>query len=184
MKKAVSMITPDILRELIEYHPDSGRFFWKMRERKWFKDERSQKIWNTKFAGKETFTTNDGDGYRMSSVLHVKVKAHRVAWAIHYGETPSCFLDHINTIKDDNRISNLRLASNSENMCNTTKRADNTSGVKGVYWCKEKSKWCAEIKKNGKKRFLGRFIDIDQARLAYEKASKMYHGEFARTDHE
>lgn len=176
----VDSITPEILRELLRYEPDTGRFFWRKRDISFFADERAWKIWNTKYADKETFTTNDGDGYRMATILYVKVKAHRAAWAMVYGEWPSIFIDHINLDPSDNRISNLRLADNSQNMMNGSLRSDNKSGYKGVYWCKEKGKWAAEGKINGKKKFLGRFDRKEEAYSAYCRHAKKHYGEFSR----
>lgn len=176
----VDSITPEILRELIDYRPVTGKFYWRERGLEFFKDERSKKIWNTKYSGKETFTTDDSDGYKMSSVLGIKVKAHRVAWAIYYGEWPGNFIDHINLLPGDNRISNLRLATNSQNMMNGSLRSDNKSGYKGVYWCKEKGKWAAEGKIDGRKKFLGRFDCPKAAYLAYCAHAEEHYKAFAR----
>lgn len=176
----VDSITVDMLRETLEYDPKTGVFTWKKRCVLWFKDDRSMKIWNTKYSGKETFTSNDGGGYNMSSIKGIKVKAHRAAWAIHYGEWPREFIDHINLDPSDNRIVNLRQASNSENMRNSGLRSNNTSGARGVYWCSEKLKWAASIRVNGKNKFLGRFESIDAAKAAYAMGSNRYHGEFGR----
>jgi len=108
------------------------------------------------------------------------VAAHRLAWAIHYGEWPSTNVDHVNCVKDDNRICNLRLATKAENGWNTPAPRRNKSGVKGVCWSEERQKWCAMISVNNKKIALGRFDTIDEAAAARAVAAERYHGEFAR----
>lgn len=76
---------------------------------------------------------------------------------------------------------NLRLATNSQNLCNRGPDRNNTSGFKGVHWDKSKNKWAAEIHINNRKVFLGRFSDINAAATAYADAATKYHGHFART---
>jgi hypothetical protein len=78
----------------------------------------------------------------------------------------SNYLDHINNNPLDNRIENLRAATHSQNMRNTKIRKDNKSGVKGVYWQKEKNRWKVQIWANGKQRFVGLFKEISDATKA------------------
>lgn len=178
----VDSITPEILREVLDYIPETGKFYWKERPLRMFSSSRICNSWNARFAHKETFLTKDRDGYLGTSVFSVKIKAHRAAWAIYYGEQPNKLIDHINLLPHDNRIANLRLSSNSQNMMNGSRRKDNKSGYKGVYWCKEKGKWTAEGKIDGKKKFLGRFDCQKDAHLAYCAHANRYYQEFARTE--
>jgi hypothetical protein len=90
-------------------------------------------------------------------------------------------VDHINGDTLDNRRSNLRICTITENNRNCHKYKNNTSGYKGVHWDKEKRKWRAAIKVNKKIISLGRFDDPEKAYEAYVAASKKYHGEFGRT---
>lgn len=108
-------------------------------------------------------------GYRRIGVGKKLVFAHRLIWAIHYGSWPDGNIDHINGDKQDNRITNLRIASKSENALNVTKpRSTNTSGFLGIW--KSGSRWAASICVGGKKTTLGRFPTPSEAHAAYVKA--------------
>jgi len=89
-------------------------------------------------------------------------------------------VDHIDHNKLDNRKSNLRLCTRSENKCNKVLSDKNTSGYKGVCWDKSRKKWQANIGKNYKKHTIGHFDTPEEAYAAYCKAAKELHGEFAR----
>ena len=88
-------------------------------------------------------------------------------------------IDHINGNKLDNRKSNLRICTASENARNRGKQRNNTSGYKGVCYDKARQKWKAEIKANGVRRMLGRFNTAEDAHQAYVNAAKELHGDFA-----
>lgn len=174
-------ITPELLRQLLRYEPDTGMLFWLERPRSMFSSDNVFKMWNAKFSGAEALSYKDPTGYRRGAVFNKSVKAHRVAWMILNGEIPTKIeIDHINGVRDDNRIVNLRMATNADNKANCARRSDNTSGARGVHWCKQQQKWHAEIMFSvGKRRHIGFFDDISEAKNAYALASKMYHGEFS-----
>lgn len=88
-------------------------------------------------------------------------------------------VDHINHKKHDNRKSNLRICSNSQNIMNKVLNSNNASGVTGVYWNKRKGKWIASITINGKRIHLGYFIKFDDAVNARKKAEDKYFGEYS-----
>lgn len=88
-------------------------------------------------------------------------------------------VDHINLNPLDNRRSNLRIASRSQQGMNREKPSNNTSGFKGVYWDKARGRWKAQIKTKGVYKGLGRFSTPEQAAVAYDDAAKKLHGEFA-----
>lgn len=88
--------------------------------------------------------------------------------------------DHINGNGLDNRKSNLRLCSYSENQYNIGLRQNNTSGYTGIWWNKDKKKWIVKVKHNKKKIHLGAFDDKKTAALAYNKGAIKYHGAFAK----
>jgi hypothetical protein len=102
--------------------------------------------------------------------------AHRLIWLYVHGKFPSKHIDHINGIRHDNRLQNLREANDLENSHNIKgKRVDNTSGALGVSWHKRSLKWVAQIQVKGKGMFLGYFSDIELAKNAYLVAKRKYH---------
>lgn len=173
-------MTPEKARALLDYNPSTGRFTWKIRIlRPGF--ERIDKGWNTRFAGKLVAERKHRHGH-LQIGLHCKNHmAHRLAWMIHYGEIPANGIDHINGISGDNRIVNLRVCSQSQNMQNGRMRKDNKSGVTGVYWCSKETKWGVGIGVNGQTLQLGRFTTLDEAILVRQAAERKYFGEYART---
>ncbi len=108
-----------------------------------------------------------------------KFKVHRLI-AIHFLpniENKTC-VDHINNLKTDNRISNLRWSTIQQNNFNYSLSKKNTSGVRGVIWFKETKKWRAQIKINNKSIHLGYFVNIEDAKLARQNKSAELFGEF------
>src|SRR5690554_1648894 len=177
-----SLPSPEELRQRLTYESETGRLFWKERPLSDFKNSRLCNSWNKQFSGKEAFTADNGKGYRCSFAFKTPMKAHRVAWAIYYGEWPRGHIDHINGVKSDNRISNLRIATISENQWNMPRKPDSHSGYKGVTWSKVRNMWRSRISVNGKSIWLGYHSTPEQAHAAYCEAAKKYHGEFARTE--
>lgn len=174
-------MTPSQARALLDYDSLTGIFTWKRRKlRKGF--ERIDKGWNTRFAGKLVAPRVHKHGHRQIGLHCHNYMAHRLAWMIHYGKVPSRHLDHINGDPQDNRIANLRLATQSENMRNSCRRKDNTSGVRGVSWDKKSQKWYAYINTGGYGSMvsLGHFNNIEDAANARKIAEIKYFGEFAR----
>lgn len=106
--------------------------------------------------------------------------AHRLAWLFSTGVWPTKALDHKDGNKANNKLKNLRLATNSQNKQNGRKYRTNKSGFKGVHWDNEAKKWRAQIRVLGKGKTLGRFVTKQKARVAYSKAARKHFGEFAR----
>lgn len=104
--------------------------------------------------------------------------AHRLAWMIVNGKFPDFEIDHINRVRDDNRISNLREATSSQNGYNTKIREDNSSGIRGVNWYPKYNKWRAHINEGGKTVTIGYFSDKTDAESAVMLRRKILHGEF------
>lgn len=116
----------------------------------------------------------DDKGYRVFGYKNRIYKAHRVAWLLHTGAWPSNQIDHINGIKSDNRIDNLRDISNKENGKNSKRRSDNTSGVTGVRFSVKKNRWIAQIKVSGQYKHIGYYNDFNLAVLARKMAEQKY----------
>ena len=159
--------TPDFLRKILRYELDTGKLFWLERE-----DVQPQ--WNARWAGKEAFTTVHRSGYKHGHIMYKRFLAHRVIWAIFYDCWPENQIDHINGVRDDNRIKNLRHVTAVENSRNQKLAKNNTSGVTGVFWNKWRSKWEAFIRFDGKNHLLGRFDCKSDAIAARRKAEKKY----------
>jgi hypothetical protein len=121
-------------------------------------------------------------GYMLISVSRIKFPSHRLAWLFHTGEWPKDHIDHINGGKSDNRICNLREATQSQNLFNSRKPICNTSGFKGVSWYERSNKYRALITVRGARHYLGLFDDPATAHEAYKSASIRLHGEFYRPD--
>lgn len=121
--------------------------------------------------------TNVGDragtpqnrGYRLVRFRGKKYLEHRLIWFLLHGYWPD-EIDHINGIRDDNRIENLRAVSKVENLRNQARRVTNTSGVMGVSWHKQARRWQAAIQTGRKRRYLGLFADWFEAVCARKSA--------------
>lgn len=106
-------------------------------------------------------------------------RAYTMHEAVNGFPPPKMVIDHVNGDKSDNRKGNLRFVTRSQNNLNIRLKSNNTSGKTGVLWKKNRSKWMAMIRLNGKNKSLGSFLlkeDAIEARIAGEK---IYYGEFA-----
>jgi hypothetical protein len=121
-------------------------------------------------------------GYRLLHLDGTYYMEHRLAWVVHYGTIPhGLTIDHTNGNTGDNRISNLRLASDSENSYHRKRRSDNRTGHKGVYQ-RENGKYRACITVKKQKVNLGTFDTSEEAYAAYCEAARRLHGDFARLE--
>ena len=120
------------------------------------------------------------DGYVYLFINNKKYLAHRIAWLYVYGNNPKIYVDHINGVRNDNRIENLREANYIQNSCNKRFQHNNTSGYKGVCFIKSVGKWRARIGYNCKKIDIGFFSTAKEAADAYKEKAIELHGEFAR----
>lgn len=118
--------------------------------------------------------------YLKKKVNGKQINAHRAVWFEHYGFWPDCDIDHIDGDKTNNNISNLRLATRSENMANRDKPKQNTSGFKGVF-ANNSDTWFARIKsKKFGPEYLGNFKCKREAALAYNVAAERHFGPYAK----
>lgn len=158
-----SKVTPEFLKEVLEYDPLFGNLTWRPRPRSMFSSSGSFKTWNKRFAGSAALCCDTPQGYLHGRILGMGFLAHRVAWAIHTGQWPENEIDHLNGDRKDNSILNLREVLPSENRKNTRLRSDNTSGACGVYWDKDLQKWRAAIGLSGKSIHIGVYQNKDDA---------------------
>lgn len=175
-----SEVTPDMLRSLLRYDPDAGKLYWRPRPMSLFPGTAAGGSWNAKWAGKEAFTSLDRHGYLRGSVFKRNYRAHRVAWAVAHGRWPAADVDHINGVRADNRLLNLREATRAENLRNSGSRAGSSSQYVGVWWCKKYGTWRVGITVGRVSKHIGYFASEVDAARAYDDAARREHGEFAR----
>ena len=169
--------SPELLRKLLRYDPETGKLFWLERTSDLFVDgkhtaQRRCKRWNSMFSGKEAFTATDNNGYKISSVNNMMQRAHRVIWAMHYGTWPENQIDHINGCASDNRIENLQDVTNRVNQRNRKLNNNNTSGFHGVVMNESSGNWKATIKTRDKLVYLGTFSNKER-RYFCEKSRRI-----------
>lgn len=120
-------------------------------------------------------------GYRRVSLAGKIYTVHRVIWTMFHGTPPKeIHIDHINGNASDNKIENLRLATNSQNCCNRRMKPNNT-GIKNVSFIKECQKYRVALQANKKRKFFGYYEDLELAEFVALEARNKYHGEFARS---
>lgn len=162
----------DIIRELLDYDPNTGFLRWKQRPLELFSDnaywaaEAVCKAWNTKWAGKRAFTTRNKIGYHTGLIFKNAYVAHRIIWKWVHGTDPVGEIDHINHIRGDNRLVNLQDIPLQLNRRWSIRPILSNTGVRGVYFNTEEKRWVAEI---GKTR-LGRFKTLEDATAARQEA--------------
>jgi len=158
-------IDVETLKKSLIYYPDTGIFIRI--------NSKSNSALNGSVAG-----SKDRYGYIKIRVEGVLYLAHRLAWLYVYGTHPKNYIDHINMIVDDNRISNLREATGTQNQFNKPHQSNSKSGIRGVSFDAESGKWKAQIGVNKTRVTIGRFKDINEAKEAYNDYAKKLHGEF------
>lgn len=166
-------LTQEYLKECLDYNPDTGSFTWKERPADHFKDLKGFRIHKARFANKEAGTIGS-QGYSHIFINKKSYRLQRLAWLYCYGYMPLLFVDHINGIRSDNRLSNLREVSNTENIKNGKKRKNNTSGVQGVSWHQKAGKWMAQIMVDRKSVYLGLHETLSAAISARKEAEIKY----------
>ena len=158
------MLTQERLKEVLSYDPDTGIF------------TRLQNVQGC-FAGSPVGTKTN-NGYILIGVDRKRYLAHRLAWFYMNGSFPKIHLDHINRIKSDNRIANLREVGFKENSWNVAVLANNTSGVTGVYRSVTDGRWTARIKAKNKNVYLGTYLTFAEAVAARRAGEILVQGEF------
>ena len=159
----MSELTFERARELFDYDPDTGVISWRQRTK-------SRRIQGAEAGSLKT------SGYLVVGIDSKVYLAHRVAWLIVYGSWPNDTIDHINGVRSDNRLENLRDVSRKSNVENQRgPNADNKSGFLGVRWHKRGKKFYAAIKTNRKCIHLGGYTTPEEAHQAYITAKRQLH---------
>ena len=157
---------PELLKQYFGYDPDTGRFWWKK-------------------GGSGIIKGSDCGNVMPTGHIRVKFKdrlylAHRLIWRMVHGVDPGTLqVDHINRDGGDNRLSNLRLVTQSQNLQNSNRYRNNKTGFYGVYHHKLARKFAAQIQANKKSKHIGLFPCPLLAAVAYDKAAIKLHGEYA-----
>lgn len=118
------------------------------------------------------------DGYLRSHINNKIYYNHRLIFLIHHGYMPK-FIDHIDGNPSNNKIENLREATNNQNQYNKTINSNNKSGIKNVHWSNSMKKWCVQISINKKIQTIGFYEAIEMADLAAQEARNNLHKEYA-----
>ena len=157
---------------LFTYDRETGVLYWRNKNR--------NSIRRNYVAGSSKGTR---DGYRRVRVNGKICQEHRVIMMLCFGHIPeNAEIDHINHVRDDNRLVNLRFVTRSENRKNQSVSSKSTTGVTGVYFSKAKKKYIAQIKVNREVIYLGIFETLEEAAEARRQADRKYkfnnnHGE-------
>lgn len=145
------------------FEPETGNIFWAKNRQARFVGQRAEAL--------------KRDGYLTVRLRGKTVQAHRLAWLLYFGEWPKGEIDHVNLVRTDNRIVNLRLATRSQNQANVRPRG---SLPKGVTSHKKTGKFQAQLKVDGENHYLGLFDTVGDAAVAYSREAIAVYGEFAR----
>lgn len=167
-------LTAAVAREFLDYDPDTGKLWWKVRDAKWFSTPGRATGWNKQFAGKEAFTAQTG-GYFVGRIFDTAYKAHRVIWLMQTGDWPD-EIDHVDQDRGNNRWSNLRSTTHQKNCENWPNHPANAVGCSGVTFHKGTGKWRVRLRD----RHIGVFDTVPEA-IAARKAAELeegynYHG--------
>lgn len=154
------MIDQSLLKSILIYREDTGQFFWKVAT--------SDRITIGDIAG-----TVCKAGHVQIGIFGKLYIAHRLVWLYVYGKFPDGDIDHINHIRYDNRLCNLRDVPHKINQKNLSRAKNNSSGITGVHWSKERQKWCASITINKKVINLGRYDDVFEAICARKSSESL-----------
>lgn len=147
---------------LFTYDRETGVLYWRWRV--------NSRVPKTLEAGAQR--KSNSDGYRQVRIKGKDYQAHRLIMVLCFGHIPeNAEIDHINHVRDDNRLVNLRFVTRRENQRNQSLSSNNTSGVTGVSFLKDRKKYIARIKVNQESICLGIFDTLEEAAAARAEAN-------------
>ena len=164
-------LSVSFVRSILDYDPETGVFTWKHRADR-------AKNWNTRNAGKIAGHLTRYGYVRIQIEKGVHYAAHVLAWLYVHGEWLPNKIDHRHGVRDDNRITELRRMTLSDNGCNKAMQRNNQSGHPGVHFETQSGKWEAVVSKNGKRVWRRKFNTLKEAATARAQAVREIHGEF------
>ena len=162
--------SPEIMRKLLRYEPETGRLFWLPRSADMFATNRAHRAWNTKYSFREAFISTESGGYKQGKIYNKIYQSHRVIWAMEHNEWPEGHIDHINGNREDNKIDNLRVVSPCENSRNRRPNLHKASSLPHGVSKTRTGSFEARIKVDGKSRYIGCFKAAKDASSAYQNA--------------
>lgn len=177
MKESFDLVR--FARERFEYDAVTGELRWRDPGPEAFDSKKGYRIFRRRFAGCAAGSVKKSDGYVRVFANGRSLLAHRVIWALVYGEVPVLDIDHADRNRSNNKLSNLRIATRSQNCMNRPAHRTNKVGIKGVHWHRATGKWAASIRFDGKRKHLGVFGTVSEAATAYRSAASTLHGDFA-----
>lgn len=166
-------LTQNDIKKLLIYIPKYGVFVWRVRKG----TNPGIKTWNKRFAGTAAAGYTDKNGYCFLSINNVKFLVHRLVWLYVNGSFPPEEIDHVNGIRSDNRIINLRESTRSQQNFNRRLTEKSSTGRVGVSLFR--GKYRARIQIHGKKYYLGTFDSIESASAVYQDKSRELFGDYS-----
>lgn len=175
----------DRIRQLFSYDPSTGVVLWRHRPESEFTERARWLQWNSRYAGNPAGTKRYRPNGLPTGMLvgfdGGQYLVHRLIWAMVHGDIPDGLtVDHRDCDPFNNRLDNLRLASNAQQTANTRLLRKTATGIKGVLFNKSRGKFVAILRTNGKRKQAGSFSTVEEAAQAYERAAAEMFGEFAR----
>jgi hypothetical protein len=170
--RRIDQFSSSYLAQRLDYNPITGDLLWNPKRCKRAID----KSWNTRYAGRSAAAKADGR-HAITKIDNISIPSHQIIWKMTFGDAPLNLIDHINRNGFDNRLCNLREATNSQNNQNRSVGEHSKSGHVGVTWYARDRCWRVQIEYE----HLGYFDNLEDAITVRRKAEKDRWGEYAPT---